>query len=59
VVAFVVLYLTAWQDKYVNNEIFGSLANYFDLLMWGFGVGLGREAVIALVTGWGVPISGS
>ena len=57
VIAFVVLYLTAWQNQYVGNETFGSFANYRDLLLWGFGVGLTREAVIALVTGWGIPIS--
>jgi hypothetical protein len=57
--SFIVLYLTAWQNQYVGNDTFGTLANYRDLLLWGFGVGLTREAVIALVAGWGVPISGT
>lgn len=59
VVAIFILYLTAWQDQYVDNDVFGTWADYGNLILWGFGVSLGRQAVVTLVAGWGIPISTS
>jgi hypothetical protein len=51
------LLITAWQEQYVDNNTFGSFANYRDLVLSGIGAGLGREAVLTLARGWGVALT--
>jgi hypothetical protein len=56
VIAVVVLFLTAWKEKYVDVNTFGSFSNYVDLALWGFGVGAARQAVVTMAKGWGIAL---
>ncbi len=59
-VALVLLAGTGFNEAYVKKLTFGAdlWADYFALLIWGFGAEATRDSVTTTLRGWGTPIDG-
>ena len=64
IVSFIVGWLllagAGFNELYMQKATFGAnmFGDYLALFAWGFGAEASRDAITALVRGWGLPVGG-